>query len=457
MRKRSKKLLSFLLTFAMVLGVASAISTKTQDEAAYAAMRANSQYSLAGAKYQLYNKDGTAAKDANGNNAVLTTDAKGNTNALEMEVGTYTAKEIVASPGYKLDPTEYPVVITDSNTSSNPATITSTEPPVYGTPNFKVYKYDPNGVKGWKNLIGAEFTIKYYDVATKDEISESKLMKTWTFEAKQVQGSDPKDTYAGFDWQTDTPVSGDDFYTVNGERVIPLGWFTIQETKAPAGMAINDKLYYGQVKQPSNGANAVTNIEETNTDGAVAIPVDVPENEQEAVLKINKQPAQEGKTLSSKASLAGAEYEVYYDDPALGKPELVGKIVTDKDGQGELTKREAGRQAFIGDNLGLGDYYIKEVKASPGFLIDKYVLASDGQTTEEFTGSIEVIVGYDSNGSPVTDTISGSYKDGQHMFKARAITINAPVFTYTTKSNEYATETHIKKTDARKKIWRGLL
>ena len=450
MKKNIIKTLPFLIVFVMTFVLAAGISTKAKNEVVYAALRANSQYSLAGAQYQIYKEDGSAAKDAKGNNALLTTDAKGNTSALEMEAGTYFAKEVKASPGYKLDTANHTIVITENNTSSNPATFQSTEMPVYDTPHFKVYKYDDSGNNGWKDLIGTEFTIRYYDVATKGEISDAKLMKTWTFEARQIKGSDAKTTYAGFDWLTDNPVSGDDFYVVSGQRVLPLGWFTIQETSAPAGMAINDKIYYGKVVQPSNGADASTVIEDADASGNVEVPVDIPDIPQSITLKIDKHAAQgpAKDRLSSKASLAGAEYEVYFDDPVLGKPELIGKIITNKDGVGELSKRELGRKAYIGESLEPGNYYIKEIKAPPGFLIDKYIPGSDGKTTEEFTGAIEVVAGYDSNGKTVTDNIRGSYEDGQHVFKARAITTNTPVFTYTVKSNEYATETHIRKTDA---------
>ena len=78
----------------------------------------NSQYSLSGARYQLYTNAActAAAKDANGSNAVLPTGAHGKANTLKMNPGTYYAKEITASKGYKLDPKVYTVVVTASNT-----------------------------------------------------------------------------------------------------------------------------------------------------------------------------------------------------------------------------------------------------------------------------------------------------------------------------------------------------
>ena len=76
-------LFTVLLTFVLCIGA----FTEANEEAVFAALRANSQYSLAGAQYQLYTDKGctTPAKDAAGNNAIFTTDASGNTGTIEIE------------------------------------------------------------------------------------------------------------------------------------------------------------------------------------------------------------------------------------------------------------------------------------------------------------------------------------------------------------------------------------
>ena len=138
------------------------------------AATANSLYSLAGAEYQLYTDSACTkkAKTADGSNAVLTTDENGDSEVLEMEPGTYYAKEIKASRGYRIDADAngdakvYTIKVTADDTESDPASFISAEPPVYGVPDFTVLKTDPKGAFDYRKLLGAKFTVKYYDAAT---------------------------------------------------------------------------------------------------------------------------------------------------------------------------------------------------------------------------------------------------------------------------------------------------
>lgn len=239
----------------------------------------NSQYSLEGAKYQLYTNEGCTdkAKDVNDKNALLTTGSGGSTGKLEMDTGTYYAKEVSASKGYKTDPTVYKVKVTDSSTAEIPVSITSKEPPAYGIPNFRVYKTaTEESYVDYRKFLGTEFTVKYYDVTKKSEIAAAKPKDQWTFVTVKKDppdyDNDPSHYYAGFDWQTDTPVSSSrrdkSFYLdKNSKRVLPLGWFTIEETKAPAGFKLTDDVFYGHVYQENDGDDAVTVMEGQNMYG----------------------------------------------------------------------------------------------------------------------------------------------------------------------------------------------
>ena len=250
----------------------------------------NSQYSLSGARYQLYTNAActAAATDANGSNAVLTTGANGKANTLKMNLGTYYAKEITASKGYKLDPKVYTVVVTASNTSAAPATFTSPEPPAYGVPEFIVFKTDALEAVDYNGLTGAVFTVKYYDVAEKSGIAGASPKDQWTFRTvkKNAPEDAPEGTYwAGFDWQNDDPVSSsrpdnDLFYKDNnGKRVLPLGWFTIEETAAPEGFSLTDRVCYGHIYLNGNG-DVVTTLEGAKTDSKLKTNVISFENEQ---------------------------------------------------------------------------------------------------------------------------------------------------------------------------------
>ena len=263
------------LSLVLVLSLVCFMEVAAVSDIVHAAA-ANRLYSLSGAKYQLYTNAActSAAKDLNGSNAVLTTTADGKANTLKMKPGTYYAKEVTASKGYKLDTKVYTVVIKASNTATAPATFTSSEPPAYGKPGFIVFKTDASGTADYTKLIGATFTVKYYDVAARSAIAGSTPKDQWTFKTvkKNAPEEAPEGTFwAGFDWQKDTPVSSSrpaskQFYVdSNGSRVLPLGWFTIEETAAPSGFKRTDKKCYGHIYLDNNG-NVVTAIEGAKAD-----------------------------------------------------------------------------------------------------------------------------------------------------------------------------------------------
>ncbi|MBR3200099.1 MAG: VaFE repeat-containing surface-anchored protein [Mogibacterium sp.] len=280
------KKLSLILTLSLIFCMSQAAFPDVVHAAA-----GNTQYSLAGAKYQLYTNAActAAAKDANGNNAVLTTGADGRANTLKMKPGTYYAKEVTASKGYKLDTKIYTLVVTASNTAAAPAMFTSPEPPLFGIPEFMVFKEDATGTSDYTGLTGAAFTVKYYDVADKAAIAGASPKDQWTFETikKDAPGDAPEGTYcAGFDWQTDEPVSSSRpdsklFYRdSNGKRVLPLGWFTIEETAAPKGFRLTDKICYGHIYRDSSG-NVVTELEDAKADSGLQTQVVIFEDEPE--------------------------------------------------------------------------------------------------------------------------------------------------------------------------------
>ena len=274
----------------LLLSLACIIAAGPGADRVYAA-GGNSLYSLSGAEYQLYTDSACTvkAKDAAGRNALLTTDENGNSNVLKMKPGTYYAAEIKPGRGYLLDtgadgkPKVYTLKVTEPGSASAPVSFTSAEPPAYGVPELMVFKTDPSGSFDPADLCGAAFTVKYYAVAAKEEIKGRKPDAQWTFETvkKKAPTGRPAGTYmAGFDWQHDEPVSwshegGGKFYEVTEggvkKRVLPLGWFTIEETRAPAGFVLTHRICYGHIYQPKEGAQAVTEIEGAVKDPALQL------------------------------------------------------------------------------------------------------------------------------------------------------------------------------------------
>lgn len=451
---------------------------------------APNNYSLSGAVYEIYTDSNCTqrAYTPSGGQLVpvtLTTTESGLTNIVSVPSGTYYAKEITASKGFLLDSgvpgsttaRAIPVTVTTANTEANPAKINSTDDPTFGK-LIKLRKKNENGDYGWRKLLGAQYTLRYYNVdPSTSDVAGLTPTRSWVFETTQKK-DEKNNSYAGIDFDSDTPISGDDFYmetvgsktvgsneiyyfdddpaTSSEKRVMPIGVYTIEETKAPEGLSRNTTVYYGSVKQDSNGAFAVTRANTNSSDGMtieIGTENDVVNDEDLQAVKIiinkydketEEQKAQGADRENVKGSLAGAVYEVYYDDNDRETPELVGTITTDENGYGELTKRTLGKETYIGTDLRVGNYLIKEVTASPGYVIDKYIL--NGENTEEITnGEIEVVCGYESDGTPVTKTIKGTYEDGQHLFRTRAEALDASVFEYTVKSEETPHHTYVSK------------
>lgn len=390
---------------------------------------APANYTLEGAVYGLYTDPACTAPalDSSGNVVQLRTDANGASQMIEINPGTYYAKELIASKGFKFDTNVNagrPVNITTENTKENPARIYSTEQPTWGK-LFKLRKIDKEGKNGWKYLLGAKYKISYYNVDPNSASVSGNPTRSWTFKTEKKINEETNEPYAGIDFIHDKPVEGDAFYMENGERVLPIGIFTLEEVEAPAGIARDENVYYNKVYQPSNGAEAVTLVGgKSGTDLVfeVGSNSDVVNHEKPQTIKIiiDKKSGKTGLNVPDggdrkfvPGSLAGGEFDVYFDNPRLAAPEKVGTIVTDEKGHGELDVD------LNDDKLDLGRYYVKERIAPPGYVIDSV-------TTEE---------------------VNNVYEDGQHIVDARAQAVNVAVFEYTVTSKDQPHQTHVYKTD----------
>ena len=185
----------------------------------------NGCYSLEGAVYGIYS-DGVQVD-------TITTDKNGYAKSSILPVGNYTVKEITASTGYDLDENTYNVtIVKDQTVRAN-----SNETPGNDPIGIEIVKNDTETLgmpQGDATLEGAEFTVKYYDgYYTKDNLPE-KATRTWVIQTKkrEIVGK----TYYITNLNDFNKVSGDDFYLdENGAVTLPLGTFSIEETKAPTG------------------------------------------------------------------------------------------------------------------------------------------------------------------------------------------------------------------------------
>ncbi len=215
----------------------------------------NSCYSLKGAEYGVYKSESDAKANKN-KVKTLTTEENGWSNTVELDEGTYYLKETKNPKGYAL------------NSSVVKVTIKANETTQYGTNNeLKDYpQSDPvsvvlgkvdketnkNKPQGSASLEGAEFTVKYYKGLYDSDPAKSGQVpaRSWVLKTDKDGYCELTDSYK---------VSGDDFFKdSNNVSTFPIGTVTIQETKAPSGYFINDKVFVEKITSSGGGENVFT-------------------------------------------------------------------------------------------------------------------------------------------------------------------------------------------------------
>ena len=194
----------------------------------------NRNYSLKGAKYGIYQRETQIA--------VLTTGENGYAKSGELEEGSYTVREIEASPGFAVDTNGYDVTVESDVT----ATLKVQEVPQNNPMDIVLQKIDSETQKkesqGAASLEHAEFTVKFFEeqMDSNPEEAGKTAERMWVFQTDQ-EGK-VKFTKEYF-------VSGDEFYyQMDGTTpCLPLGTVTVQETKAPEGYLINSEIFVQKI------------------------------------------------------------------------------------------------------------------------------------------------------------------------------------------------------------------
>lgn len=301
------------------------------------------QYSIAGATYGVYSDSACTSAVSS-----FVTDENGNSNTIELNESRYYAKEAKAPKGYKLDPTVYTLDVKAGETT----VLNVADEPLLDPLQWKlVTKKIEEGADKNLSVEGAEFTAKYYN--TLGDITGKTPLKTWTFNTDK----------------NGLVLWADKYLTDNSEKLLKtqsginaglIGTYAISETKAPKGLAKDEKTVYVRIVQNGNGIKRIYSenpkFDNTNTVDDNGTAWEQEEKTQKVNIKIQKKDAETGETMpQGYGSFAGAKFNVWMYDPLQLMDVLVGTIITNENGTGELVK------------LAPGVYTIEEIEAPEGY------------------------------------------------------------------------------------------
>lgn len=218
---------------------------------------------LSGAIYGVYsdaaltNEVGRITTDANGHGEL-------NGIVVQRNVVLYT-KELTSPRGFNLDSQVYRHAFTTNGETYN---VQSTDQPMNDPLQITLNKVsaDGNVVANPASLEGAEFTLRFYAGQYTFNDLPTTATRTWVVktlknaQGKYVTGLDP--VYQ---------VSGDPFYLDAGIPTLPLGTLTVEETKAPAGYTLDNKVIDASNSPAPNIRNGVVlfNIVDDNSTARV--------------------------------------------------------------------------------------------------------------------------------------------------------------------------------------------
>jgi hypothetical protein len=243
--------------------------------------------------------------------------------------------------------------------------------------NFVVQKVDSEGaqVSDWDaqgnaTTEGAQFTIRFYEGIIADSVDQlpSSPTRTWIIQTKELNG------YVRARLSDECKVSGDDwYYDDSGAVSLPVGSFTVQETKAPEGYLMSDPdVHLGQVKAGDDGyakiepiGNWTRTFDQQDAGAGLAVADDVVRGG----AKFSKVDAERDEPVpQGDATLAGAEITIRND--SANAVEVNGTWYQPGEDVLTLTTGEDGTAQTATDALPYGTYTARETKASRGYLLN---------------------------------------------------------------------------------------
>lgn len=386
--------------------------------------------------------------------ATIQTDANGNGSAtgisVSPSVNTVYVKELTAPTNYRLSDTSIHAV----NVSSGNGSTAFTDEPLNDPAIITLTKVDSEGKENAASLEGAEFTINYYD--TLDSTDGRTPTRTWVIKTLHDTTSNAYVAYL----DDAHLVSGTPYRNSLGDIVLPLGTITIQETKAPNNYTTDGGYLKANGEQFSANDKMTFQIVNENS-MAVIHAGNVFTKKEDAIrggYKLEKQDWSTGATAEGDASLAGAEFDLYYLGDGTDSNVSI-KLDKDGDGLGEgteylpsdttpidhITVGEDGTYTSSATYLGYGKYKVVETKSPEGYLLTSYdaALISKEFFVSDDTATVEVpVANYPFLGSfkiqKNDNELKEAYAQGDSNLQTTFEIINASAHPVTVLNHTYA-------------------
>ena len=214
----------------------------------------NSLYSFEGARYWIYtSREDALARGDEGwvNGGSLLTGPDGSTEPFMLAEGDYYLIEGAAPEGFLLSDEVFPFTVSEGETTMVEA---QDDPASVSDAVVIDKKCRGSAQERINSLAGTQFTVCYYKGLYDASSIPEEASAIWVIQALQTQEGTFR---ASLD--EEHFVSGDSLYTVGGKAVLPLGTFTIRETKAADGYE-NDgrfadaEMYIGQIRLKEDGS-----------------------------------------------------------------------------------------------------------------------------------------------------------------------------------------------------------
>ena len=337
---------------------------------------------LSGAKFRVYtDKDCEDEADGAG---VMTTNKKGETDEVELPEGTYWIKEIAAPEGFIIAEKPVKCTLSDSTTDDdNLRVFEFKDEPVLAEQSgeldlllLKLSDLKRSSNSGDANLLGQEFTIRYYPTSN----TSGKAEYTWVYQTVKKgsvgYGIDMNNSASFVSGKSDKQIRNSD-----GKVVIPLGYVTVTETGSANGYLVNPEVQTKKITVDSKQRMLWT-LNGNNEPAKGSVEIAKIDNDLSDAYS------------QGDASLKGAEFTITNKsaEPVVveGKEYAVGKVVK------TIVTDESGR-ASSGKVLPYGTYEIKESKPSTGYKLNEewkktFSIRSDGEVKDFTTDPVREAV-----------------------------------------------------------------